>query len=121
MIVYAVISRSHDAAILCEFSSEALTAGNAPQVTASLLEHLRDHPAIVKEGDLKTYRHANQGDDNDGGDFFSQIIQACSVAISTSDEWDPEDVEEYFFHLWNQDGVFYCCLSDDVDPRQQKV
>jgi hypothetical protein len=117
MIVHAVISRSHDAAILCEFSSEALT-GNAPQVTASLLEHLRDHPAIMKEGDLKTFRHSNQGDDED---FFSQFIQACSVAISTTDELDPGTVEEYFFHLWHQDGVFYCCLSDDVDPREQKV
>jgi hypothetical protein len=118
MIVYAVISRSHDAAILCEFSSEALT-GNAPQVTASLLEHLRDHPAIMKEGDLKTFRHSNQGGDEE--DFFSQFIQACSVAISSTDELDPGAVEEYFFHLWHQDGVFYCCLSDDVDPREQKV
>jgi hypothetical protein len=118
MIVYAVICRSKDAAILCEFSSEALS-GNAPQVTAFLLEHLRDHPALVKEGDLKTFRHANPGADQE--DFFSQFLQACTVAISTSDELNPGDVEEYFFHLWHQDEVFYCCLGDDKDPREQKV
>ncbi|KAL3910567.1 MAG: hypothetical protein SGILL_007644 [Bacillariaceae sp.] len=118
MIVYAVICRSKDANILCEFSSEALT-GNAPQVTAALLEHLRDHPAIMKEGDLKTFRHRNDGTSEE--DFFSQFLQACTVAVSTAEELDLGSVEEYFFHLWHQDEVFYCCLSDDRDPREQKV
>ncbi|KAG7365452.1 synaptobrevin [Nitzschia inconspicua] len=118
MIVYAVICRSKDAGILCDYSSEALT-GNAPQVTASLLEHLRDHPAIMKEGDLKTFRHRNDGMSDE--DFLSQFLQACTVAINTSDELDAGAVEEYFFHLWHQDEVFYCCLSDDRDPLQQKV
>jgi Synaptobrevin/Regulated-SNARE-like domain len=118
MIVYAVICRSKDAAILCEYSTEALT-GNAPQVTAALLEHLRDHPAIMKEGDLKTFRHRNNGTSEE--DFFSQFLQACTVAVSTADELDLGAVEEHFFHLWHQDEVFYCCLSDDRDPREQKV
>jgi hypothetical protein len=118
MIVYAVICRSKDAAILCEHSTEAVT-GNAPQVTAALLEHLRDHPAIMKEGDLKTFRHRNDGVNEE--DFFSQFLQACTVAISTAEEMDLGAIEEHFFHLWHQDEVFYCCLSDDKDPKEQKV
>jgi hypothetical protein len=118
MIVYAVICRSKDAAILCEYSTEALT-GNAPQVTAALLEHLRDHPAIMKEGDLKTFRHRNNGTNEE--DFFNQFLQACTVAISTAEEMDLGAIEEHFFHLWHQDEVFYCCLSDDRDPKEQKV
>jgi Synaptobrevin/Regulated-SNARE-like domain len=120
MIVYAVICRSKDAAILCEYSTEALT-GNAPQVTAALLEHLRDHPAIMKEGDLKTFRHRNDDNGIDEEHFFSQFLQACTVAISTSDEMEMGAIDENFFHLWHQDEVFYCCLSDDRDPKEQKV
>lgn len=118
MIVYAVICRSKDASILAEYSTEALT-GNVPQVTAALLEHLRDHPAIMKEGDLKTFRHRNDGSSEE--DFFSQFLQACTVAVTTADEMDLGAIEEHFFHLWHQDEVFYCCLSDDRDPKQQKV
>lgn len=129
MIVYAVIARASDAAVLCEFSSEAMTTGgNVAQVTTSLLEHLRDHPAIMKEGDLKTFRQQSQGGNGSGGDtstaeddFFGQFLHACTVAVSLTDELDLGDVEEYFFHLWHKDDVFYCCLSDDRDPDEQKV
>lgn len=125
MIVYVVICRSSDAAILCEYSSDDLT-GNAPQCTAAILEHLRDHPNIVKQGDLKTFRHASKPTyrsscGGNEGDFFSQFFQACTVAITTAEEMDLGSIEEHFFHLWNQDGVFYCCLGDDRDDRQQKV
>jgi hypothetical protein len=120
MIVYTVICRAKDAAILVEQSTEALT-GNAPQVTTALLEHLRDHPTAMKEGDLKTFVHRNEAEGWDGDDFFSQIMQACTVSIKTTDELDIGAVQEHFFHLWQQEGVFFCCLSDDPDPRAQKV
>ena len=121
MIVYTVICRSSDAAILCEFSDGNLT-GNAPQCTAALLEHLRDHPQIMKKGDLKTFRQQSR---TRGGpeeeDFLSQFLQACTVAVTTAEEMDLGTVEEYFFHLWHQEDVFYCCLADDKDQRHQKV
>lgn len=124
MIVYAVICRSSDAAILCEYSDEKLT-GNAPQCTAAILEHLRDHPSILKEGDLKTFRNKNATTDGSGcvseDDFLSQFLQACTVAITTAEEMDLGSIEEYFFHLWHQDGIFYCCLGDDKETREQKV
>ncbi|MGK3751529.1 MAG: vesicle-associated membrane protein 7 [Bacillariaceae sp.] len=130
MIVYSVVSRQSDASILCEYSTDNLT-GNAPQCTAALLEHLRDHPNILKKGDLKTLRHSNKASSSSGGggggscgndeDFFSQFLQACTVAITTAEEMDLGTVDEYFFHLWHQEEIFYCCLSDDKDPRHQKV
>mmetsp|Transcript_26338 Transcript_26338/g.56467 ORF Transcript_26338/g.56467 Transcript_26338/m.56467 type:complete len:278 (+) Transcript_26338:103-936(+) len=122
-IVYVAICRSSDAAILCEFSEGDLS-GNAPQCTAALLEHLRDHPDVLKQGDLKTYRHTNKASQSGGGqdeDFFSQFLQACTIAVTTADELDLGSVEEYFFHLWHQEGIYYCCLGDDKESRQQKV
>ena len=117
MIVYAVICRAKDAAVLVEVSTEALT-GNAPQVTTALLEHLRDHPESLVEGDLKTYVQRNAGEAND---IFSNFMQACTVAITTAESMDLGDVHEHFFHIWHMDGVYYCGLSDDSDPRVQQV
>jgi len=125
MIVYAVICRSSDAAILCEYCTDDLT-GNAPQCTVAILEHMRDHPNILKEGDLKTFRSTSKSTKDQNGcvdedNFFRQFLQACTVAITTADEMDLGSVEEYFFHLWHQEGIFYCCLGDDREVRQQKV
>eukprot|EP00934_Nitzschia_sp_Nitz4_P006628 Nitzschia sp. Nitz4//scaffold3_size479765//123077//123949//NITZ4_000053-RA/size479765-processed-gene-0.65-mRNA-1//1//CDS//3329550617//6618//frame0 len=120
-IVYAVICRSRDAAILVELATEALDGSNAPQVTTALLEHLRDHPAALKEGDLKTFVHRNESGAFGGDDFFSQFMQACTVNITTTDELDLGAVQENYFHLWYNEGVFYCCLSDNPDPKEQKV
>mmetsp|Transcript_101687 Transcript_101687/g.152374 ORF Transcript_101687/g.152374 Transcript_101687/m.152374 type:complete len:273 (-) Transcript_101687:172-990(-) len=117
-ILYAVICRAKDAAILVEYASEALT-GNAPQVTTALLEHLRDNPGAVGEGDLTTYVHRNEKGGSD--DIFGQFLQACTMSITTTEELDLGSVQENYFHLWQQSGVFFCCLADDPDPREQKV
>ncbi len=120
-IVYAVICRARDAGILVEVATEALDGSNAPQVTTALLEHLRDHPAAMKEGDLKTFVHRNENGGWDGDDFFSQFMQACTVNITTSDDLDLGAIQEHYFHLWYEAGVFYCCLSDNPEPKEQKV
>jgi hypothetical protein len=117
-IVYAIICRSKDAAVLAEYTSEALT-GNAPQVTTALLEHLRDNPGAVREGDLTTYVHRNEKGASD--DIFGQFLQACTIPITTAEELDLGSVQEHYFHLWQRSGVFYCCLADDPGPREQKV
>jgi hypothetical protein len=119
MIVYTVICRAKDAAILVDFASEELS-GNAPQVTCSLLEALRDNPTIMEEGLLKTFVHRNYDDGPE--DFsFNTFMQACTVPITTTEELDLGMIQEHYFHLWYQDGVYYCCLSDDPDPRYHKV
>lgn len=119
MIVYAVICRAKDAAVLVEFLTESLT-GNAPQVTTALLEHMRDNPNIIQEGKLKTFVHRNS-DDDFSEDFFSTVVQACTVPINTAEELDLGHFQEHYFHLWLQDGVYYCCLTDSPEPRHHKV
>uniref|UniRef100_A0A7R9WY67 V-SNARE coiled-coil homology domain-containing protein n=1 Tax=Craspedostauros australis TaxID=1486917 RepID=A0A7R9WY67_9STRA len=118
MIVYFVICRSQDAAVLVEMATEALR-GNAPQVTTALMEHLRDHPQQAPEGDLKTFVQRNGAEGED--DIFNMFMNACTVAVRTSATMDLGDVEEHYFHLLHDDGVFYCCLSDDDELRKQKV
>ena len=120
-IVYAVICRARDAGILVEVPTEALDGSNAPQVTTALLEHLRDHPAAMKEGDLKTFVHRNGNGDWHGDDFFSQFMQACTVSIKTTEDLDLGTVQEHYFHLWYNAGVFYCSLSDNPEPKEHKV
>jgi vesicle-associated membrane protein 7 len=119
MIVYAVICRAKDAAILVEYFTESLS-GNAPQVTTALLEHLRDNPNVIQEGNLKTFVHRNS-DETVSEDFFSTVIQACTVPINSAEDLDLGSFEEHYFHLWYQDGVYYCCLSDSPEPRHHKV
>jgi hypothetical protein len=71
------------------------------------------------EGDLTTFVHRNEKDGLE--DLFSQFMQSCTISLMTAEELDLGAVQEHYFHLWYQDGVFYCCLSDDPDPRQHKV
>lgn len=112
MIVYAVVCRVQDATVLADHSSDSLTSGNCPQVTVALLQHLKDHPDIVKDGELKTFVHNNE---EGVEDFFSDFLNVCAM------NFDDDFLDEYYFHLFLKDGVFYCCISDDPDTRDQKV
>lgn len=111
MIIYTVICRVRDVAVLVEVSSPELS-GNAPQVTTKLLTHLRDHPELLVEGEYKTFVQRNQQEE----DFLSNIVQSCASVLN-EEPWD----EDYYFHLLMRDGVFYCCIGDDPDIRDQKV
>ena len=115
MIIYTVISRAQDAAVLVECADRELT-GNAPQVTSMLLGHLRDHPEIMQEGELKTFVQRNQHGNNNGLDFVSYFFDSCSAALG---EETYED--EHYFHLILKEGVYFCCIGDDPDLRDQKV
>lgn len=112
MIIYAVIARASDAAVLAD-CCDPLLKGNAPLVTTVLMEHLRDHPELVQEGDLRTFVQRNT---DDSLDFFTNFFDlACSMAMG------DDEVDENYFHLYLKDGVYYCCISDDEDSRDQKV
>ncbi|KAL3934538.1 MAG: hypothetical protein SGBAC_009765 [Bacillariaceae sp.] len=121
MIVYTVICRARDAAILVELATESLAGGNAPQVTTALLEHLRDNPNVIQEGNLKTFVHRNHDDEEMGDDIFGTVMQACTVPISSAAELDLGQFQEHYFHLWLDKGIYYCCLSDSPEPRHHKV
>jgi hypothetical protein len=101
-IVYAVICRASDATILVENTSSELK-GNAAQVTLALMQHLRDHPELVEDGDHKTLKHRN----DEENDFFDHFVHAACTAAHL----DDDDPDEHFFHLLLKDDVFYCCLE----------
>jgi hypothetical protein len=93
-IIYAVVCRAKDAAILVEVCDKDVK-GTFGTIMVELLQHLRDHP-----------------------DFFSE---ACSAAALGNDNDSANDTDSHFFHLYLKNGVYYCCLSDDADTRDQKV
>ena len=76
------------------------------------MEHLRDNPTLVAEGDLLTFVQRNT---EENVDYFSHFLDACSMALG------DDLVDENYFHLFLKDGVYYCCISDDEDSRDQKV
>ena len=112
MIIYAAIARVTDAAVLVD-CCDPLLKGNAALVTSILMEHLRDNPTLVNEGDLRTFVQRNA---DESLDFFSHFLDsACAMALG------DDTVDENYFHLYRKEQVFYCCLSDDLDARDQKV
>jgi hypothetical protein len=119
-IIYAVICRAKDAAILVEVCDRDVK-GTFGTIMIELLQHLRDHPKLFQDGDLKTFIQRNTVE----LDFFSHFLEACSAATIGNDV-DPDDsdacdTDNHYFHLYFKTGVYYCCLSDDSDTRDQKV
>lgn len=110
MIVYAVICRSRDAAVLAENYSPEL-GGNAPQVTLALMERLRDCPEYLPNGESKTFAQRNEE-----ADFFAftSFLEACTGGANTA-------LADHFFHVMHDGTIFFSCLSDDPDPRSHAV
>lgn len=112
-IVYAAVSRAKDATIFSEVCDRDVK-GTVGPVMVELLQHLSQHPDFFQDGDRKTFVQRNDSET----DFFSHFIEACAAAIG--DE-SGEDSTEHYVHLLYKDEVFYCCLGDDPDTRDQKV
>lgn len=111
MIVYAVICRSRDAAVLSENYSPEL-GGNAPQVTMALMERLRDCPEYLTKGESKTFAQRNEETDFFA---FTSFIGACTGGA------DAPTLGDHFFCVMHDGTVFFSCLSDDPDPRSHAV
>ena len=112
-IIYAAIGRAKDAAVLVD-CCDPLLKGNAQLVTTLLLQHLMKLPQIP-DNERRTFIHRNTVTSND---FVANFLEACSVALG---EDDSDTIEEHYFHLYSKDDVYYVCLGDDGDVRQQKV
>ena len=148
--MYAVICRAKDAAVLVECSSKELSGGNAAIVTSALLEQLKDESSSsssknnkkhsVPENSNATFVHRNTSFSGDhtpswanptasqtasgGFDFLSNFRDACSTTFqfSTADEgMELGSIQEHYFHIYKQNGVYFCCLSDDRHAKDQKV
>lgn len=116
MIIYTVIARIRDAAVLVEDTSPDIV-GNAPQVTTMLLNHIKNHPNLLPDGERRTFIQTNRGEQDTRDGFFSSFLESCATALSGDESW----VDENYFHLLRNDGVIYLCISDDRDIRDQKV
>ena len=117
MIIYAAVARVRDGTILVEVTSATDFRGNVGQVMATFLAQLKDRPELIGDGERKTFIQRNEVET----DFFSHFIEACAVNFNMGDDGEAGGVEEHYFHIFRTDEVFYSCLGDDPDPRDQKV
>jgi hypothetical protein len=118
MILYALICRRDDTAVLADCVCDSELRGSFSQVFVELLHHLRDHPGYCREGDLRTFVQRN-----DSTDFFLHFLDACTAFGGGGDEGGGEEDSgrEHYFQVFLKNGIFYGCLADDPDPRDQKV
>ena len=122
-IIYAVVCRAKDAAVLVEVCDRDVK-GTFGTVMIELLQHLRDHPNVyIQENDCRTFVQRN----TDEIDFFSHFLEACSAAaagfgnVDDDGEDDIAATDNHYFHVYFKKGVYYCCLSDDAATGDQKV
>jgi len=120
MILYTIIARSSDGAILAEATTGGIE-GNHPIVMQQLMEALLDKPQLAPTvGNRKTFAHIgseeNDIEQSDTQDFWSPFGR------KGGDNTDGEcrSLENYF-HVLRGQNEFYVCLSDDKEQRSQKV
>lgn len=118
MILYAVIARVIDGVVLVDGSSPELK-GNFQQVATDFLSRLIDHRDELTEGTRKTFIHQNPVE----RDYLSYFIDSCASAIGEVAPHEDSDLtaSEYYFHLLVRKDLYFCCLGDDPDTRDQKV
>lgn len=146
MILYAVIARAKDAAVLVE-SSVAGVEGNFPQITIEVLERIvstssyttamgtlesSSQVELLPDGARRTFvqRHDEP--------MFGGMFSAVATQWTCFGGWDnisTNDVEkganannnksngdmDYYFHLSRKDDVICLCISDDTDIRYHTV
>eukprot|EP00956_Cyclotella_meneghiniana_P022929 scaffold43948_cov49-Cyclotella_meneghiniana.AAC.2 len=137
MILYMVIARAKDGAVLVE-STLGGVEGNFPQITIEVLKRIvstsdwnsalgtlpsSSSVELLPPGGQRTFvqRH------DDGGMFgglFSGVASpwGCNANADDVESGVMEDTLDYYFHLSRDDNGLIClCISDDVDPRYHTV
>jgi len=133
MILYAVIARAKDGAVLVE-SSVAGVEGNFPQITVEVLERIvgssnwesalgtlesSSEVDLLPDGARRTFvqRH------DEGGFFSGAAVQwSCfGHAEESSPGGDGNGDLDYYFHLCRKDSLICLCISDDTDARYHAV
>jgi len=113
MIFYTCIARTFDGVVLAE-AQYPTTGGNGDQIMRTLMDRLVEIPEAVPPSTGKTFSQCNRGK---RGDFFADML-LCNGDYIFMDGGDEID---HFFHVWNYDGIYYSCISDDDDNRAQQV
>lgn len=112
-LIYAVVCRATDAVVLSEACDKDLKAVIGPAFM-ELLQHLRNHP--LDEGDRQTFVQKPTSVEQQY-DFMSHFLMSCQAAIG-----ETENIEDdYYFHIFRRNDVYYGCLGDDARLPYQKV
>ena len=126
MIIYTVLARSHDGAVLVECSTSGV-AGNYQQITLELIQALAKDHYLLPVGNRKNFRHSSSGEapGSSYNDFQSLMegIDGFLCGMAQSNDATANDMLPvgYFFHVLHGEGAFYICLSDDDNWKQQSV
>eukprot|EP00548_Thalassiothrix_antarctica_P009569 CAMPEP_0194159406 /NCGR_PEP_ID=MMETSP0152-20130528/77813_1 /TAXON_ID=1049557 /ORGANISM="Thalassiothrix antarctica, Strain L6-D1" /LENGTH=197 /DNA_ID=CAMNT_0038868969 /DNA_START=156 /DNA_END=749 /DNA_ORIENTATION=- len=113
MIFYTCIARTFDGVVLAE-AQHPTTGGNGDQIMRTLMDRLVEIPEAIPPSTGKTFSQRSKGET---GDFFADML-FCTGGYIFMDGGSEID---HFFHVWNYDGIYYSCISDDDDNRAQQV
>jgi hypothetical protein len=138
MILYAVIARAKDGAVLVE-SIVAGVEGNFPQITVEVLERIVsssnrtsvllctiESPSeleLLPDGGRRTF--VQRYDEPMFGGLFSGVASqwTCFGYKNATDQkgaGNNGDVD-YYFHMCRKEGLICLCISDDTDARHHAV
>ena len=122
MILYSVIARSNDGAVLAEATAPGVE-GNHPQVTQQLIQALVGNASLVAIGNRKTFAHAAENTNNDyfqdGGDYDDKGSSWGKKRKGRNAD-DGSNMLETYFHVQRGESIYFICLSDDRDSKKQR-
>ena len=140
MILYAVIARAKDGAVLVE-STVAGVNSNFPQVTVEVLERIvsssnwnsalgtlesSSKAELLPDGTKRTF--VQRHDESMFGGLFCGVAQQFNrfgfnndVESSGGEDAANNGDADYYFHLSRKDNVICLCISDDSDIRYHAV
>ena len=132
MILYAVIARAKDGAVLVE-SIVAGIEGNFPHVTVEVLERIvssanQTSSVLLPDGGKRTF--VQRRDLPMFGGLFSGVVatQWTCFGYNNADDMESPAMRgggngdvDYYFHLCRKDNVICLCISDDIDARHHAV
>lgn len=113
-LMYAVVCRATDAVVLTEACDKDLKSVIGPAFY-ELLQHLRTHP--LEEGDRQTFVQKPNNIEEQSYDFLSHFLMSCQAAIGETENIS----DDYYFHIFRRNNVYYGCLGDDARLPYQKV
>jgi len=124
MIVYTVVARASDGDILAECSASGME-GNYPSVSQKLIASLNKRPNLISVGNRKTFMYLSdkRSSKDVACDPFDSLWSGIDGLLGyngVTSEGSSNDFDN-FFHVVRGEGVWYMCLSDDNDGRQQNV
>lgn len=128
MILYSVIARAKDGAVLVE-SIVSGVEGNFPQVTVEVLERIVGSSSVpLPDGGRRTFVQRRDLPVFGGLFHGAMATQWTCFGLNNANDLESHakrgggngDVD-YYFHLCRKDNVIILCISDDIDARDHAV